>query len=334
MSFLSFEAKKRLGKSNNLVKLNQLLNWTQLGAKLKNLHAYDTNKKGGQKPYNSLKMFKAILLGQWYSLSDPELEDALKVRLDFMMFTELESNVPDETTLCRFRNLLVKKGLDKVLFDEINHQLEDLGLKVKTCDGAVIDATIIESASRPRKSIDVIPEDRQENKESGIEGLKIIYSKDPDARWLKKRGKSHFGYKGFVTTDVSDGYIEKAYVTPANLSEMKELKNMIPNRKPKRLYGDKGYASKENRDTLKAQGIKDGIMHKAVRNRPLTRREKLKNKLISSKRFIVEQCFGTLKRRFKYSQSRYISLSKVEGELIFKSMCFNLLKGLNKVELT
>ena len=64
MSFLSFEAKKRLGKSNNLVKLNQLLNWTQLGAKLKNIHAYDKNKKGGQKPYNSLKMFKAIILGQ------------------------------------------------------------------------------------------------------------------------------------------------------------------------------------------------------------------------------------------------------------------------------
>ena len=54
-------------------------------------------------------MFKAVLLGQWYSLSDPELEEALTVRLDFMMFTDLESNVPDETTLCRFRNLLIKK---------------------------------------------------------------------------------------------------------------------------------------------------------------------------------------------------------------------------------
>ena len=83
--FLSFEAKKRLGKSNNLVKLDKLLNWQTIGKKLKNFYAYEINKKGGQKPYDNLKMFKAVLLGQWYSLSDPELEEALTVRLDFMI---------------------------------------------------------------------------------------------------------------------------------------------------------------------------------------------------------------------------------------------------------
>jgi len=45
MSFLSFEAKKRLGKSNNLVKLDKLLNWQAIGNKLKNLYAYEINKK-------------------------------------------------------------------------------------------------------------------------------------------------------------------------------------------------------------------------------------------------------------------------------------------------
>lgn len=332
MSFLSFEAKKRLGKSNNLVKLEKLLNWQAISVKLKNLYAYEINKKGGTKPYNNLKMFKAILLGQWYSLSDPELEEALTVRLDFMMFTGLESKVPDETTLCRFRNLLIKNGLDKILFEEINRQLEEIGLKIKNCDGAVIDATIIESVSRPKKIINVMPEDRRE-KSNEVENLKIEYSKDPDARWLKKGRKNHFGYKGFVTTDSEDGYIEKAHVTSANKSEVKELERTLPKQKPKRLYADKGYASEENREILKSRGIKDGIMHKARRNKPLTTRQKLKNKLISGKRFIVEQCFGTLKRRFNYSRSRYVTVTKVEAELIFKSMCFNLLKAINKVEI-
>ncbi|OED34534.1 transposase, partial [PVC group bacterium (ex Bugula neritina AB1)] len=31
-------------------------------------------------------MFKAVLLGQWYSLSDPNLEESLALRLDFIMF--------------------------------------------------------------------------------------------------------------------------------------------------------------------------------------------------------------------------------------------------------
>ncbi|MCP4482255.1 MAG: transposase, partial [bacterium] len=109
--------------------------------------------------------------------------------------------------------------------------------------------------------------------------------------------------------------------------------NTILEKKTKRLYADKGYASLKNREILKSRGIKDGIMHKAARNRPLTAREKLKNKLISSKRFIVEQCFGTLKRRFNYWRSHYITREKVEAEFILKSVCFNLLKAINKVEI-
>lgn len=53
-------------------------------------------------------MFKALLLQSWHSLSDPELEEALRVRIDFMLFTGMgiENEVPDETTICRFRNKL------------------------------------------------------------------------------------------------------------------------------------------------------------------------------------------------------------------------------------
>ena len=63
-----------------------------------------------------------------------------------MMFTGfelLEDKIPDETTLCRFRNRLIEKRLDKKLFKEINFQLESLGLKVKNSSGAILDATII-----------------------------------------------------------------------------------------------------------------------------------------------------------------------------------------------
>lgn len=100
-------------------------------------------------------MFKALLVGQWHSLSDPALEDALRLRLDFILFTGFEmTETPDETTLCRFRNLLVERGLYNLIFIELNHQLEQHGIKVKKADAALVDATIILSAARPSTTIE------------------------------------------------------------------------------------------------------------------------------------------------------------------------------------
>ena len=58
-----------------------------LKEKLKGLHRKEIIDKGGQRPYDPKKMFKALLLGQWYSLSDQALEEAIGIRIDFMMFT-------------------------------------------------------------------------------------------------------------------------------------------------------------------------------------------------------------------------------------------------------
>lgn len=334
MSFLKHEANNRLSDNNKLVKLSKMISWEGIGEKLKGIYDYEKNGKGGQKPYDSLKMFKALLLGQWHSLSDPELEEALKVRLDFMVFTDFTSKVPDDTTLCRFRNRLVALGLDVILFQEINEQLEANQLKLKKCEGAVIDATILDSSSRPRKIVKLMPEDREEEIEQPQDKAVLVeYSKDPEARWLKKRAKNYFGYKAFIATDVGDGYIESVHVTPANKSEMGQLESVIPDNKPQRVYADKGYSSKENRALLKSKKIKDAIMEKAARNRPLSFWQKKKNFLISRKRFIVEQAFGTLKRRFNFNRVSYVGQPKVKAQMVWKAICFNLLKAVNKVEL-
>ena len=53
-------------------------------------------------------MLKAILLGQWHNLPDAALEQALCVRIDFLQFCGLflSDAIPNEPTLCRFRNRL------------------------------------------------------------------------------------------------------------------------------------------------------------------------------------------------------------------------------------
>ncbi|KPJ67134.1 MAG: hypothetical protein AMJ43_05635 [Coxiella sp. DG_40] len=331
-SFFSLGAEERLGGNNQLLKLRDLIDWGALRPYLKGLCKNEEDSQGGQKAYDPIKMLKALLLGQWHNLSDPKLEESLQVRLDFMLFTdfELSEDFPDETTICRFRNKLIRRGLYKKLFKKINSQLEDLGFQIESARGAIVDATIIESAARPRRMINIFKDREEEDAEQSYE---ISESVDPDAKWLKKGKKYYFGYKGFVRVSDKDGFIQLSHVTPANEAEVKQLGESIAGLPPdKNLYADKAYVSKENDDLVKKKKLRNRIMLKAARNRPLTNWQKVFNKLISKRRFLVEQGFGTLKRRFQMQRASYMTKVKVEAQLCFKAICFNLLKAINMVE--
>jgi IS5 family transposase len=110
-------------------------------------------------------MFKILLLQAWYDLSDLAMEDALYDRYSFSRFVGIsfDDDVPDHTTICRFRNLLVEKKVLQKLLDEVNAQLSIQGKLVKS--GCVVDATIISSAAHPRKQVDMemVAEDREED---------------------------------------------------------------------------------------------------------------------------------------------------------------------------
>ena len=90
-------------------------------------------------------MFKAVLLGQWHSLSDPELEHSLITRIDFNLFCRFdELSIPDYSTLCRYRNWLAQDDTLSELLELINRQLAEKNLKVEKASAAVVDATIIQ----------------------------------------------------------------------------------------------------------------------------------------------------------------------------------------------
>ena len=319
-------------KNNKIVGIGKLINWNRCLNHLRKIHKSDESLAGGQVPYDRLKMFKSILLQQWHSLSDEQLVEALSVRVDFMAFTgfELADELPNASTFCRFRNKLIERNLDERLFKEINFQIEKLGLKLEKAQCAIVDATLIESASRPRRTI-IIENDREESldKKENL-NVKIEESKDPDARWVKKGKKFHFGYKGFASVD-EEGFYTELHTESANESEVNKLEKVTKEIKAKNLLADKGYASAKNREYLKVIGVKDGIMHKAVINKPLTIEQKLINKVISKNRYRVEQSFGTLKRIFKFERASYRTKRKVQAQFILKALCSNLLKAINKV---
>lgn len=281
--------------------------------------------------YDPLKMVKALILQAWHSLSDAGLEEALRVRIDFMVISGL-TDVPDESTICRFRNLLIKQGLMDSLLREVNRQLEDRGLKVRESKGAILDATVIISASRPKRELEGIAIDRSEEETVYTVTEEQSLSKDPNATWLKKGNRSYFGYKGFMATDQEEGFITSVHVTPAHVSKVKQFATILATLpRAERLYADKGYACQANKVLLRQSRIKNGIMEKAKRGKPLTSAQKRFNRLISKVRYKVEQGFGTLKRRFKFKRASYTTTPKVHAQMTLKAIAFNLLKGLNKL---
>jgi len=242
------------------------------------------------------------------------------LRIDFMLFSgfDMADETPDETTLCRFRNKLIKKNLYIALFEEINRQLERHGIKVKKAEAALLDATIITSAARPRRTIDV-------------ESQEVKQSADPDATWLTKGNKSYFGYRGYAISDGEKGFIHHISVTPANESEVKQLPALLKHVHGKRLLTDKGFSSTSNREELRNRGIKNGLSYKASRGHPLKYSQKLFNKIVARRRFRIEQAFGTLKRRFRMDRASYFSRIKVEGQMYWKAICFNLTKAVRMI---
>jgi len=340
MSFAGLEILARLSEDSVLGKIDRLLDWGPVRKLLKGLYKRETGDKGGQQPYDSVVMFKAVLLGQWYSLSDPELEQALRVRLDFIAFTPIPlDQLPDASTLCRFRNRLVKADKLKALLNEVNRQLQAQRLMVQKASGALLDATLAASAARPNRQITLAvdagqdPACHEDGSQPGV--AEESQSADPDATWVKKGKKSYFGCRSYAVTD-EEGYLVGAHTAPAHESEMNHFVPAleaagIDSARAARVLADKGSSSKKHRDYLKARQIKCGIMHKAAKDKPLSERQKTANKLVAQRRYRVEQFFGTLKRKFGFARARYLTTAKVNAQMLLKGLCANLLKAANKM---
>lgn len=255
----------------------------------------------GRPPYPGSAMLRALYLQALYDLSDPGLEEALLVRLDFRAFCgfSLSDRTPDETTLCRFRNAAAAAGLMARAFAEVNRQLEARGLVVRK--GTLVDATIVSAAScRPA------PE----------KGGKPALPREPEATFTRKGGRAFFGWRLHVGVDQGSGLVRRAVVTPAHVNES-VVADALVSGDERAVYGDKGYESKARRAALKARGVKDRIMHRSHKNQAaLPRWQAARNKLIAPRRAPVEGVFGTLKRVYGRARSHYCGLERTAADLL------------------
>ncbi len=317
------------GKNKFLENVNKVIDFKKLEELLKKELPKETEL--GTSSYSYIILLKILLLETWYNLSDVGIEEQLNDRISFINFLGLsiKSNIPDHSTISRFRAKLLKKNLMEKILREINNQLEEFGLLIKT--GVIVDATTVSSSRHPQKTIEVkeIAKDREEPEEEVIK----TYSKDTDATWLVKGKKVVYGYKCHVATDKA-GYMLGGIVTGANESDTKNLSKVLDKvdlEDEAEVLCDKGYSSKANDELLSEKELKNRIMKKAVKGKKLKESEKNYNKKISKVRYIIEQGFGLLKRWYGFGKMRYLGKAKSELELHLKMITFNVKKGVLKL---
>lgn len=299
------------GRNARLERITGLIDWHPIEALVRRVRPGTR----GRPPYQALAMVRALLLQQWYGLSDPALEEALSDRVSFRRFCglSLEEPTPDETTLCRFRLALASAGLGEALFAEVSRQLDAAGWMIKA--GTLIDASLVEAAVRR-------PPDGTTPK-----GEESRSPHDPDANWTRagKGRRTFFGYKIHIGIDQGSGLIRSRKVTPAKVYESEVADELILGDE-RAVYADKAYEKRARRDALKARGAKDRIQHRRTRSQPvLPRWQTVRNKLIGRVRTAVERTFSELKcGHYGFTRMRYRGLDRCRFHFDLAAIAYNL----------
>lgn len=288
-----------------------LLEWSNIEKLLSSI--YDS--KTGRPSYPLLTLFRSLLLGVWYRLSDVQLAQCLYRDLLFRKFCHLElsSDVPEASTLGRFRNKLVEHDLWEVLLGEINCQLESKNIIMTEGRINIIDATPIEAA--------------RSGTGKGKDGQA---TRDPEAGWhVKKdsrgRTKSTYGFSVHTGVD-EDGFVHRQSVTPGNVHDSQERDSLLLGDETA-LYADSAYSSEETRDTLDRFNIKDYVQRKGYRGKPLSDADEIRNKEIAVIRSGGERPFATYKQHYGLARTRFMGLAKNVTFYGIAAMALNLRKG-------
>jgi IS5 family transposase len=261
----------------------------------------------GRPGHRASVMLRVMLLQHLYGLSDPQAEEQLADRLSFQKFVGLltDEAVPDETSICRFRQRMIDCGLQDRLLQMLNTQLEAAGYLVRRT--TLVDATLIES-SRKRPDHQV-----------ALEGK----APDADARYTRKNNQRYYGYKAHVSADGDNQLVCRAKITPANVDDSQVFDELIAG-PTEAVYADKIYDTIRNKAWLAERGMTNGILKKSHRYYPLTADDQQRNLEKSRQRQPIERVFAHFKRWQRYRFARYVGLAKNQLELTLKAVTYNL----------
>jgi IS5 family transposase len=285
------------GAKNFLGEADALIDWTEIEQQLEGIYGAST----GRPSYPLLTLFKAMLLQQWYGLSDPRTEEAVTDSISFRRFVglSLADPVPDHSTLSRFRAQLGNRFTK--LQEAFNRQLDRRGLIIR--QGTLIDASFVQSTSRQSRV-------------------------DPEAgRYGRQKEDSISGYKMHTAVDQFSGLVRKVIVTSANINDSTPADELILGDEAA-VYADRAYDKHERRETLQQRGVFAGLMHRSNKYYDLSKSQKAFNRKISPLRAPVERTFGILKVHYRLRRTRYIGLIRTAVQINLAIIAMNIKRAL------
>jgi len=329
-------------KKNRAIKrmeqINTIVNWSKIETLLMKNYPVGRSAEGNE-AYHPLILMKCLLLQQWFKIdSDPELETQINDRISFKKFLglSLDDPAPDHSTFSRFRGRFSKDTM-RMINHELLSQFASKGLTINK--GVAIDARLVKSASHPI-STEKLKEERQkrETPEGKLNKKRkpLKFSRDLESDWTVKNDKPHYGLKEHASVDTRYGFVLATEITPASHHDSPYLPLCVAGschtkESIKKVYADKGYFGKPNRDFLALNKFEDGIMRKATTGTELPEYEKERNKSISKVRYIVEQYFGISHLHNNAFRARFSRLIKNAIDAMFRQMAFNFLRGIKVV---
>ncbi|MFP4333796.1 MAG: IS5 family transposase, partial [Campylobacterales bacterium] len=252
----------------------------------------------------------ALFLQSWYGLSDPMTEELIHDCISFRKFLGIkdEDTIPDETTICKFRNALIKENILESIFLEVKKSMIEKNLILN--EGTLVDATLIHSSEPKRKK------DHTGRTLSNK-------ANDKDATYTSKRGVKHHGHKMHIATD-TNGVIKDVIATTASTHDSTQFEELTKD-ETKAVFADSGYMNKERKKNFRKKGIFYGITERRVRGQSKLRPKQSKNNIRFSKlRALVELPFAFIKHHMKFRETRYLGLTKNQQHFYMLAACYNL----------
>lgn len=289
--------KKTTRKEKFLAEMDEILPWKEL---LSVVNRHYPRRGQGRPPIHLESMLRIYFMQQWYGLSDPAMEDSLYDITSMRLFAGLGlDNIPDETTILRFRHLLERHHLTEKLFRKTEKYLSDRNLILS--EGTIVDATIVSAPSSTKN------QDRQ---------------RDPEMKQTRKGNNWHFGMKIHVGTD-TQGRAHSVAITDAAVHDSLMMDELLHGNE-EAVYGDKAYASQDRQERLESTGTTCRINRKARRGKRLNCADRSFNKKSNRTRARVEHIFGVVKNLWGYRKVRYRGIEKNASQVFTLMALANL----------
>lgn len=310
-----------------LARLSAAIDWELFRATLETVDAKERKSSAGRKPTDRVVMFKMLILQKLYTLSDEMLEYQVTDRLSFMRFLgfDLNTGVPDARTVWAYREALKAHGLVDKLFAQFDAALIGMGVQLQS--GQMIDASFVPAPIQRNNREDnalikegTTPPEWSDKKKA---------HKDVDARWTKKGGQNHYGYKNHINADKQTKLITAYSVTDAAVHDSQEIDDLLHDAKSdasgnKDIWADSAYLSYEREGKLKEDGYNSHICEKGVRDKPLSEEQKETNRKRSKVRARVEHVFGAMEHEMGGMAITTIGIARAKVQVGLKNLAYNL----------